>query len=329
MNRLWVCLLLLISVPSLAQDTLPRFTVTTRGFNKAIISWTNNYKNVAQISIQRSTDSTKGFRTILNVADPTVPQNGFVDTKSYSPNLFYRLFIMLEGGQYVFSAVKRPYWDTIASARPDSKEGNFTGENNNHRVVVADNMSQKEVEQLKTELREASKESEKQSIKATNPYYKDPAELKRDATKPATPVKAPEKFFVVKKRDTVLFSIPEKGFKKFRDSIVYKTRDTLAFKNLDTIVLRPFIPREIYKPSRYVFTDKDGNVVIDLYDALKKDYEVKFFEDDQTLLFEIRKVKDPMLIIDKVTFLHSGWFRFELYEEGKLKETHKVFIPKD
>ncbi|QEC45420.1 hypothetical protein [Pseudobacter ginsenosidimutans] len=317
MSKLWVAFLMLVSFSSFAQDTLPRFTVTTRGYNKAIISWTNNYTSVTQINVQRSFDSSKGFRTILNVPDPTVPQNGFVDTKAPAQNMFYRLFIVLEDGNYIFSPAQRPYWDTLGAIRPDSKEFSLTGENNNRRIVAADNMSQREVEQLKAELREATKKA------TAKPNTSVPTP---NAT--AAP-KAPERYFIVKKKDSILFNIPEKGFKKFRDSIVYRTKDTMAFKNLDTIVLRPFIPREIYKPSRFVYTDKDGNVVIDLYDALKKDYEVKFFDEKQTPIFDIHKVKDPMLIIDKVTFLRSGWYRFELYEEGKLKETHKVFIPKD
>ncbi|MGN6418762.1 MAG: hypothetical protein ACTHMC_14805 [Pseudobacter sp.] len=321
MNRLWVPLLLLLSSSAFAQDTLPRFTVTTRGYNKAIISWTNTFTTVSQISIQRSFDSSKGFRTILNVPDPTVPQNGFVDTKAPAQNMFYRLFIVLEDGKYLFSAASRPYWDT-AGAKPDSKEYSLTGENNNRRIVASDNMSQKEVEQLKAELREATKE----------PVKKEPAKpagTMPPATATPPPPKAPERYFIVKKKDSILFNIPEKNFRKFRDSIVYRTKDTMAFKNLDTIVLRPFVAREIYKPSRYVYTDKDGNVIIDLYDALRKDYEVKFFDDNGEPIFHIKKVKDPLLIIDKVTFLRSGWFRFELYEEDKLKETHKVFVPKD
>ena len=317
MSKLWVAFLMLVSFSSFAQDTLPRFTVTTRGFNKAIISWTNNYTSVTQINIQRSFDSTKGFRTILNVPDPSVPQNGFVDTKAPAQSMFYRLFIVLEDGNYIFSTAQRPFWDTLGAIRPDSKEFSLTGENNNRRIVAADNMSQREVEQLKAELREATKKA------TAKPNTAVPVP---NAT--AAP-KAPERYFIVKKKDSILFNIPEKGFKKFRDSIVYRTKDTMAFKNLDTIVLRPFIPREIYRPSRFVYTDRDGNVVIDLYDALKKNYEVKFFDEKQTPIFDIHKVKDPLLIIDKVTFLRSGWYRFELYEEGKLKETHKVFIPKD
>src|SRR5688572_32183972 len=67
---------------SFAQDTLPGFSALTRGNDKVIISWTNNYPVTTQISIQRSKDSTKNFKTILTVPDPKVLQNGFVDSKA-------------------------------------------------------------------------------------------------------------------------------------------------------------------------------------------------------------------------------------------------------
>ena len=66
-----------------AQDTLPYFTLLNRGNNRIIVSWNNPYdKGIHQLSIQRSADSTKNFKTILTLPDPTVPQNGYADTKA-------------------------------------------------------------------------------------------------------------------------------------------------------------------------------------------------------------------------------------------------------
>jgi len=36
-----------------------------------------------------------------------------------------------------------------------------------------------------------------------------------------------------------------------------------------------------------------------------------------------------MLTLDKSNFIHAGWFKFELYEDGQLKEKNKLLIPKD
>ena len=71
-----------------AQDTLPNFSLRNVGNNRIIVGWTNNYQNIKQISIQRSFDSLKNFKTILTVADPTTPQNGYADTKATNDHMF-------------------------------------------------------------------------------------------------------------------------------------------------------------------------------------------------------------------------------------------------
>jgi hypothetical protein len=289
-------LLICTALPAIAQDTLPKFTATTKGTGKVIISWSNAYPVVSQISIQRSKDSLRGFQTILTVPDPTVAQNGFVDSKAATPYMFYRLFIVLDSGKYTFSKSMRAFWDTAEAA----VEYKPIPESNNRRLVISDNVSPKEREELREKLQQA------ETTKAE-----------------------PEKFFIVKKRDSIILQVSEKNYKRFRDSIVVKTKDTIVFRSIDTIVLKPFIPREVYKPSLFVYTEKDGNVAISLPEARRKQYAIKFFEEDNSPIFEIRQVKEPSILVDKVNFLHAGWFRFELYEDGKLKEKHRFFIPKD
>jgi hypothetical protein len=313
MTRIVSVVLLLFSLNALAQDTLPKFTAYTRGNDKVIISWTNTYPKVSQISIQRSTDSLKLFKTILTVPDPTVPQNGYLDAKGTNRTMFYRLFIVLDSGKYVFTNSHRPFWDTAHVM--DQQRPETTPENNNgrQRVVIAD-MAPREAELLKEKIQEAVKKSDPKAVM--------PAEKPK-------PAPEPERFFVVKKRDTVIMQVSEKLFKKFRDSIVQKTKDTMTFKNLDTIVIKSFIPKEVYKPSKYVFTEKEGNVAIALPDAKSNHYTVKFYEEDKTPLFEVKQIKEPYLVVDKTNFMHGGWFLFELYDDGKIKEQHRFFIPKE
>ncbi|HEY0271796.1 MAG TPA: hypothetical protein VGC22_01370 [Chitinophaga sp.] len=83
----------------------------------------------------------------------------------------------------------------------------------------------------------------------------------------------------------------------------------------------------VWKPSNYIYTTADGNVNIKLPDAASKSYSIKFYEPDGTFLFDIPKVKDSFLILEKAIFLHAGWFAFELYENGNLKEKWTLFIP--
>lgn len=294
-----ILFLLASTTVSFAQDTLPGFSALTRGNDKVIISWTNNYPVTTQISIQRSKDSTKNFKTILTVPDPKVLQNGFVDAKADTSFMFYRLFIVLDSGKYVHTKSKRPILDT---ARKVVSEPIAENNDSKQRVVVAETVPAKDAAIIKETIRETAKEK---------------------------PLPAPEKFIIVKRNDSIINQVREKEFKKFRDSIVHRTKDTIAFASVDTILIKPYIPPVVYRPSKFVYTEKDGNVAITLPEAGAKKYSVKFFDEEENALFEIKEVKESSVILDKTNFLRSGWFRFELYEDGKLKEKHKFFIPKD
>ena len=84
-----------------------------------------------------------------------------------------------------------------------------------------------------------------------------------------------------------------------------------------------------FVPSKLVYTGRDNNVIIDLPDAEKKKYSIKFFEEDGSPIFELKKITESYLTLDKVNFLHTGLFNFEIYSDDVLVEKHKVYIPKD
>ena len=115
MNRITFALLLgfiFTSSGLLAQDTLPKFSVRYVGKDRVIIGWNNNFPVVKQISIQRSHDSLTNYKTILSVADPNAQQNGFADNKAPNDHMFYRLFVVLDKGQFFFTDAKKPLIDT-------------------------------------------------------------------------------------------------------------------------------------------------------------------------------------------------------------------------
>jgi hypothetical protein len=87
--------------------------------------------------------------------------------------------------------------------------------------------------------------------------------------------------------------------------------------------------KDIFVPSVFVHTNPQGHVIITLPEEKSRSYSIKFFKDDGTPLFTMNKIKESQLIIDKTNFMQAGWFRFELYENGQLKEKHKFLIPKD
>ena len=143
----FLALFLSISYLSYSQDTLPRFTLSGKPNNRNVISWTNPFRSISQIGIQRSPDSTRNFKTILTVPDPLVKQNGFADTKAPAPNMFYRLFIVLDSGKYFFTNAKRPPPDHS----PVANESFLINEN--QRVKMSDSLSNREVRSIKESTR--------------------------------------------------------------------------------------------------------------------------------------------------------------------------------
>ena len=280
--------LLLLNGPSLfAQQALPEFSAIIKPGNRIVISWTNNYTNTKQINIQRSADSLKNFKTIVTIPDPANPENGFVDTKAPYGRIYYRLFITMNDGKYLFTRSRKPSRDSAKIAREEIMSGS-------QRVMVSDHMSARELNILKEKL--------------------DPGPT--------------ENFFVVK-LPYGNRTLSEEQLSDFRDSIVNNTSDTLLFQSVDVVVIKPFAPKDVHRSSRYVYTEKFGNVMIDLPDAERKKYSVSFFEDDMSPLFEVEKVRSTSLIVDKTNFVHAGWFWFELFENGKLVERRRFYLPKD
>lgn len=90
------------------------------------------------------------------------------------------------------------------------------------------------------------------------------------------------------------------------------------------------IRSDSWTASRYVYTNlKDGYIRITLPDDADKKYNIKFFTAENEALFELKDIKDRDFKIDKASFYHSGWFKFELYEDGVLKERNKFYLPKE
>lgn len=81
-----------------------------------------------------------------------------------------------------------------------------------------------------------------------------------------------------------------------------------------------------FQPSIFVYTNPDGNVNISIADAGKSHYTIRFYDAANHFLFEVNKIEKPLLVLDKANFLHSGWFHYELYKDGKIYEKWKFFI---
>ena len=100
-------------------------------------------------------------------------------------------------------------------------------------------------------------------------------------------------------------------------------------KNLSLPSLKLPSEKEITYPSKRVYATKDQNVIIHLPDAIIKNYTIKFFTENGNEILILKRLKEDYLILEKVYFMRSGWFNFEIYEADKLIEKNKLFIPKD
>ncbi len=262
---------ILLYVTSTAQDTLPNFTVRTVGPGKAQVSWINNFDKVVQLTVQRSFDSTKFFRTIFSSQSPWLPQNGFIDNNLPDGyKVFYRIQYVFEGGAYFFTKSQSPV--VYRSPRvPDD--------------VTPD---------------EPTKKDEVRIVKIYKPT-----------------------------KDSLISTINYKDYKHFKDSVSRTTKDTLFYYDNDEVVIKPYVPKPVWKPSQYVFTSDKGYIKILLPLAKLKHYRIVFFEDNGNEVFQIKHVKEAELLLDKTNFIHAGWFTFELYEEDKLKEKNKFYLWKD
>ncbi|HSC52122.1 MAG TPA: hypothetical protein VLC98_00760 [Phnomibacter sp.] len=140
---------------------------------------------------------------------------------------------------------------------------------------------------------------------------------------------APNKQFFIKIKDSLYTVLQAQQFLKFRDSILYQTKDTLFQLTEDTVLLGVYVQPFMQRTSEYVYTDRDGYIVIKLPEAGKKRFDIVFLEEDETPVLELQAVKEPLLILDKTNFYHGGWYKFELRENGKVKERNKIFLAKD
>ncbi len=95
------------------------------------------------------------------------------------------------------------------------------------------------------------------------------------------------------------------------------------------MLLKPYIPKYVWKASIYIYTDANGYVTIALPLSKLHVYHIIFYDESGTELFQIKHVKDEKLVLDKTNFLHAGWFNFELYEDDKLKEKSRFYLESD
>ncbi len=152
---------------------------------------------------------------------------------------------------------------------------------------------------------------------------------KKDSSNKVTTTKREIKIYR-NNRDTLINTIDYKNYKRYKDSINKNTKDTIQYTEYDDeIIIKPYIPKPVWKASTNIFTNDKGFIRIVLPLAKQHRYKIIFYNERNEQIFTIKHVKEVDLILDKSNFKSAGWYFFELYENDKLKERNKIFVGKD
>ncbi len=128
--------------------------------------------------------------------------------------------------------------------------------------------------------------------------------------------------------DRLVRSLGPSAYRKFKDSIVHTTKDTLYAIGETHVEIHPYSPAvKAGKPKPSVFVNAQGYVAVSLPMAKVHSYRLVFLA-DATELFQLTTISETDLVLDKTNFIHAGWFSYELFENGKLTEKGRLFLPK-
>ena len=274
-----------------AQDTLPKFTIKDINDKKILITWTSAFgDNCIQLAVQRSFDSTHFFSTIYSAQSPELPQNGVIDSRMPKGVKVFYRIFYVLHGGQYFFS---------------KSVGVYSFDQINKNIKQPPPI-QPVINDIKVE------------------------DLPKSPVIVNTPPLVIQYLSIYKRTtDTLYERIESKSFKHLRDSITQK-KDTLLRVDSANFIIKPFIPKPVWKASKFVFAiASTNNVNIKLPQPKLHKYRIVFFEENGTQLFEIKNPKEDDLILDNTVFVHGGWFSFDLYEDDKLKEHNKfqVLIP--
>jgi hypothetical protein len=138
--------------------------------------------------------------------------------------------------------------------------------------------------------------------------------------------------FSIYKRNQLLFTLTDKKFREFRDSIALKTRDTLFSRADGRVDIHPYQGQQMGSASEkkksppLVFTDKKGYVNLRLAHPKFYRYIVRFYESTGKLAFEIIAPKEDWLILEKSNFIHAGTFDYEVWQDGTLHDKGRITL---
>jgi hypothetical protein len=233
MTRFLFLLITFIFIGSItAQDTLPKFSAIKKKDGTAIISWINDFGIVKQITIQRSTDSLRRFVSIATDSAPMNRKGIFIDNKAKLVNYYYRIFIQLPEGKYLYTATQKVKRDWLLP-----------------KVVLPKVISNIYYDSIKG-------------------IFWDSTQLINDTVETGPKPFVPSDYIFTDKKGNVLITLPNAETRNF-SIVFYNENDKQVLKipkvKEGSLILERY---NFYKSGWYYFELKDGNRLIEKHKFL-------------------------------------------------------------
>jgi hypothetical protein len=82
-------------------------------------------------------------------------------------------------------------------------------------------------------------------------------------------------------------------------------------------------------PSNRIFINNQNLITIQLKKTAIRKYSLKIFDESDNLVLNIKKINEDFFYLDKSNFRKSGWYHFEIQNDGELIEKNKFQVLKD
>ena len=266
-NSILFIFLVLISGALMAQPALPEFSIINGPKNHSIISWRNNFGDqLTVLTIQRSADSVRNFRTIYSVNNLSLQVNAYTDNKPVPGEEYYRMYYMLKNGSYNFTKAKRITTGFVADdvlTRLDSRK----------MIRVKGDLSGR---------------------------FEYPS----------------------------LFHLKDSVLNYTSDSLYFVNDSTLQYVKYNAVAAIASAETTNLQPmSKFLYLNADSYVVLKFPEQELSRYSMTIYKQNGTsVLFKIPKFENSEIILNKTSFLRSGWYPYEIYKDGKIEERSRLEI---
>ena len=297
---------------SYSQERLPNISVTEYN-GKVIVSWQNfDKKTITNILIQRSYDSIKNFSTIGTVLNPLNTENGYMDAKPPYNRMFYRVLISFDGGSYEIGKSSRPFIEN-----DDLEDFNVTflpkiDTINIITEVISEDTAKPIIYHVDTNTVSIIKKEDFKIIDTPK------IELKR-------------KEINIDSAETHSLQKNSSLIKKIHPSINFYTKvfSLKKIKPINVTLENKIIKTQWDYPSNRIFINNQNLITIQLRKTAIRKYSLKIFDESGNLVLNIKKINEDFFFLDKSNFRKSGWYHFEIQNDGELIEKNKFQVLKD